>query len=140
MSSIINGITGFFGWVGDEVKKIPEAASVVVGGIEHAVETGYGAGKSVVSDLYGGAKTVVSDVGGGALSMATSTEHLMAQTEKDMLAPVTSTIQTFSYPIMAIAGGLGLMLIWQAGKTSREALPYMPSIIDSGARAAPFFA
>ena len=136
MSSIVHGIKNFFGWVGDEIEKIPHTVSVAVGGVEHAIEGGYGAGKVVVHDVYGAGKTAVS---GSGLNFATSTEHLLASTEHDMLAPVTGTIQSFSYPVMAIAGGLGLMLIWQAGQTTRASLPYLPSIVESGAKVAPLF-
>lgn len=147
--TIFDSIKNAWNSVADEIAKIPHALSVVVAGTEHAVGEGYssfksvvsdsyGAGKTVVSDVYSAGKTAVGDVAYGGLKYATSSEHLLSTTEKDLLSPVTSTIQSFSYPVMLIGGALGFYIIYEMSQTSRVALPYAPQIIESGAKAGLF--
>lgn len=123
-----DSIKSFFGGVVDELRSIPQGASVIVSGTEHVISDGYGALKSVVSDVYGSAKTATND-----------TIDILGKAEKQTLSPFTDTINTFSYPIIFIGGALGFYIIYEMSQTSRAALPYASSIIESGAKVAPLF-
>lgn len=124
----LDAIKGVVSGVVEEVEKIPRAVSVVVGGAEHFVGEAYSSVKSVIGDAYGGVKTVAYDA-----------VDLAGKAEDKALSPFTSAIKSFSTPLLFIGGALGFYIVYEMSQTSRAALPYAPSIVESVGRVAPMF-
>lgn len=123
--TIFDSVKSFVSTAVNDIEQLP---SVVIGGIEHVVSDGYGGAKTVVSDLYGGVKTVAYD---GV--------NLAGTAEKQALSPFTNIVDSFGYPILFLAGGLGFYIVYEMSQTSRAALPYAPSILSSAGSIAPLF-
>ena len=92
-----------------------------------------------IKSFFGSVFAELKNVPHDAQVIVSGVTHAIEDTERSILSPVTDTVKTFAYPWYFIAGAAGLFIIYEVGQTSRAALPYMPSIIESGAKVAPLF-